>query len=51
LCSHLGRGLDNDLSVQEIAELIAHATLYAGFPRGISVSRIFGEVLRERGAT
>lgn len=49
LRTHLGRGLDNGLSVQEIAELIAHATLYAGFPRGINASRTFGEVLRERG--
>ncbi len=49
LRTHLARGLDNGLSVQEIAELIAHATLYAGFPRGINASRIYGEVLRERG--
>jgi alkylhydroperoxidase/carboxymuconolactone decarboxylase family protein YurZ len=49
LRTHLGRGLDNGLSVQEIAELIAHATLYAGFPRGINASRIYADLLRERG--
>ncbi len=49
LRTHLHRGLDNGLSVQEIAELIAHATLYAGFPRGINASRLYAEVLRERG--
>jgi len=49
LRTHLARGLDNGLSVQEIAELIAQVTLYSGFPSGINASRIFGEVLRERG--
>jgi 4-carboxymuconolactone decarboxylase len=49
LRTHLLRGLDNGLSVQEIAELIAQVTLYSGFPSGINASRIFGEVLRERG--
>ena len=49
LRTHLLRGLDNGLSVQEIAELIAQVTLYSGFPSGINASRIFGDVLRERG--
>ena len=46
---HLGRGLDNGLTTQEIAELIAQVTLYSGFPSGVNGSRTFAEVLRERG--
>jgi alkylhydroperoxidase/carboxymuconolactone decarboxylase family protein YurZ len=49
LREQLRRGLDNGLTPQEIAELIAQATLYDGFPAGVNASRIFGEVLRERG--
>ena len=46
---HLNRGLDNGLSTEEIAELIAQVTLYSGFPTGVNASRTFAEVLRERG--
>ena len=46
---HLRRGLDNGLTTQEIAELIAQVTLYSGFPTGVNGSRIFAEILRERG--
>ena len=46
---HLQRGLDNGLTVQEISELIAHITLYSGFPTGVNASRMFAEILRERG--
>mgnify|MGYP001974916559 FL=1 len=46
---HLGRGLDNGLTTQEISELIAQVTLYAGFPPGVNGSRTFAEVLQERG--
>lgn len=49
LRSQLNRGLDNGLTTQEIAELIAQATLYDGFPSGVNASRIFVEVLQERG--
>ena len=49
LRDHLNRGLDNGLTTQEIAELIAHATLYSGVPTGVNASRTFAEVLRERG--
>lgn len=45
---HLNRGLDNGLTTQEIAELIAHTTLYSGFPTGVNASRTFVEVLQER---
>ena len=46
---HLQRGLDNGVTVQEISELIAHITLYSGFPTGVNASRMFAEILRERG--
>ena len=46
---HLKRGLDNGVTPQEISELIAHVTLYSGFPTGVNASRMFAEILRERG--
>lgn len=49
LRAHLNRGLDNGLTTQEIAELIAQVALYDGFPAAVNGSRTFGEVLRERG--
>lgn len=49
LRAQLNRGLDNGLTTQEIAELIAQATLYDGFPAGVNASRTFVEVLQERG--
>ena len=41
--------LDNGLTVQEISELIAHITLYSGFPTGVNASRMFAEILEDRG--
>ncbi|MDD9889223.1 MAG: carboxymuconolactone decarboxylase family protein, partial [Gammaproteobacteria bacterium] len=46
---HLNRGLDNGLTTEEISELIAQVTMYAGFPPGVNASRTFAEVLQERG--
>ena len=46
---HLRRGLDNGLTVQELAELMAQVTLYSGFPSGVNGSRVLAEVLQERG--
>ena len=46
---HLRRGLDNGLTPEELSELMAQVTLYAGFPSGVNGSRILAEVLRERG--
>ncbi|MCI5106435.1 MAG: carboxymuconolactone decarboxylase family protein [Pseudomonadales bacterium] len=45
----LEMGLDNGISPEELAELMAQVTLYAGFPSGVNGSRILAEVLRERG--
>lgn len=49
LRSHMGRGLDNGLTQQELAELIAHVTFYAGFPTGVNGARVAADVYRERG--
>lgn len=46
---HLNRGLDNGVTPAELAEMMAHITLYAGFPTGVNGSRLLAEVLRERG--
>jgi alkylhydroperoxidase/carboxymuconolactone decarboxylase family protein YurZ len=49
LRAHLSRGLDNGVTTQEISELIAHVTLYSGFPTGVNASKLFVEILQERG--
>ena len=46
---HLRRGLDNGITPEELSEMMAHVTLYAGFPVGVNGSRLLAEVLRERG--
>lgn len=46
---HLNRGLDNGVTPEELAEMMAHITLYAGFPTGVNGSRLLAEILRERG--
>jgi 4-carboxymuconolactone decarboxylase len=45
----LEQGLDNGISPEQLAELMAQVTLYSGFPSGVNGSRILAEVLRERG--
>jgi len=46
---HLRRGLDNGITPEELSELMAQVTLYAGFPSGVNGSRTLAEVLQERG--
>ena len=43
------RGLDNGVTPDELSEMMAHITLYAGFPTGVNGSRLLAEILRERG--
>jgi 4-carboxymuconolactone decarboxylase len=45
----MNRALDMGITPQEISELIAHVTLYAGFPMGVNSSRTAGTVFTERG--
>lgn len=49
LRGHIGRGLDNGLTHEEISEIILHVTFYAGWPTGASASRVAAEVFAERG--
>ena len=49
LRGHLGRGLDNGITPEELSEMMAHVTLYSGFPSGVNGSRLLAEVLQERG--
>jgi len=46
---HVGRGLDNGVTQDEIAELVAHVTFYSGFPAGVNASRMAAEAFQERG--
>ena len=49
LRNQMNRALDMGVTPQEISELIAHVTLYAGFPMGVNSSRTAGAVFTERG--
>ena len=49
LRGHLGRGLDNGITPEELSEMMAHVTLYSGFPSGVNGSRLLAGVLQERG--
>jgi len=49
LRGHIGRGLDNGLTRDEIAEVITHLAFYAGWPASMTAARVFKEVLEERG--
>jgi len=46
---HLNRGLDNGLTPDDLSELVAHVTLYSGFPAGVNASELLAEVFAERG--
>jgi|EndMetStandDraft_7_1072992.scaffolds.fasta_scaffold658791_1 4-carboxymuconolactone decarboxylase len=45
---HLGFGLDNGLSREEVCEVLMHAAVYAGFPASVSAMRIATEVFESR---
>ena len=49
LRGHLGRGLDNGITPGELSEMMAHVTLYSGFPSGVNGSRLLAEVFQQRG--
>jgi len=50
LRAQMERALDSGITPQELSELIAHVTLYAGFPMGVNSSRTAGTLFQERGA-
>lgn len=47
LRSHLGSGLRNGLTVQQLEEIIYHATAYAGFPAASAALSIAREVVAD----
>ncbi len=47
----IGRGLNNGLTADEIAEIITHVTFYAGWPTGSNAARVAAEVFDERGVS
>lgn len=49
LPGHMRRALDNGVTQEEIAEVITHIALYAGFPVSVTAGRIARQVFEERG--
>jgi 4-carboxymuconolactone decarboxylase len=49
LRAQMERALDNGITPEQVSELIAHVTLYSGFPMGVNGSRAAGAVFQERG--
>lgn len=49
LRAQMERALDSGITPDELSELIAHVTLYAGFPMGVNGSRTAGQLYNERG--
>jgi 4-carboxymuconolactone decarboxylase len=49
LRGHIGRGLDNGLSREEIAEIITHVAFYAGWPTAVNAASVAKAVFAERG--
>lgn len=47
---HIGRGLDNGLSREEISEVIMHMAIYGGFPVAVEGMAIAREVFDARDA-
>lgn len=50
LRGHIGRGLDNGLTEEEIGELITHVALYAGWPTAVNAAQVAKQVFEGRGA-
>ena len=48
LRGHLGRGLDNGLTEEEIGELITHVAFYAGWPVAVNAAQVAQQVFAAR---
>ena len=48
---HLGRGLDNGLTPEEISEILLHVSFYTGWPAGVDASLGFLDTMADRGIT
>jgi 4-carboxymuconolactone decarboxylase len=51
LRGHIGRGLDNGLTPDEISEVITHMAFYAGWPVGVNAAQVARQVFAERGVS
>ncbi len=50
LRGHIGRGLENGLTEEEIGELITHVAFYAGWPAGVNAAQVAKQVFESRGS-
>ena len=48
LRSHMERAIDNGVTPEEMAELVAHLGFYAGWPSAVTAADLLGDVLGER---
>jgi 4-carboxymuconolactone decarboxylase len=48
LNSHIGRGLGNGLTQEEIAEIITHLSMYAGWPAAMTASHVAVDVFESK---
>jgi len=48
---HVRGALNNGVTVEEIKEVLLHATVYCGIPAGLDAFKAANEVLKEAGAT
>ena len=48
LRGHIGRGLANGLTEEEIGELITHVAFYAGWPVGVNAAQVAKQVFDAR---
>jgi 4-carboxymuconolactone decarboxylase len=48
LRGHIGRGLDNGLTQEEIGELITHVAFYAGWPVSVNAANVAKQVFDSR---
>ena len=48
LRGHLGRGLDNGLTEEDIGELITHVAFYAGWPVAVNAAQVAQGVFAAR---
>ena len=52
LRTHIGRALDeNEVTPQELSELILHVTFYAGWPAAVNAGSLAAEAYEERGVS
>ena len=47
LAFHLGRGVENGLTQDELIEAITHVTLYAGWPKGMGAMGVAKKVFTD----